>query len=104
MVRTLREEATSLEKSEFLRQLLPMQSGNNHDNVISLIGVALDAPTYLAVLEFCQGDLKTFLCNARGLCYNDQGISRTCLLKNHGIDYFQVILAVTILLADFKVV
>ena len=70
MVQTLREEASSVEKSEFLRQLLPMQSENNHDNIISLIGVALLAPPYLAVLEFCEGDLKTFLCNARGLIYN----------------------------------
>ena len=69
MVQTLREEATQIEKAEFLRQLLPMQSvTNGHENIVSLIGVSLDEPPYLAILEFCgnAGDLKTFLINATG--------------------------------------
>ena len=69
MVQTLREEATQIEKAEFLRQLLPMQSvTDGHENIVSLIGVSLDEPPYLAILEFCgnAGDLKTFLINATG--------------------------------------
>jgi hypothetical protein len=69
MVQTLRDEASQLEKTEFLRQLLPMQSvANGHENIVSLIGVSVDEPPYLAILEFCgtAGDLKTFLINATG--------------------------------------
>ena len=67
-MQTLREEATQMEKSKFTRQLLPMQSDKRHDNIISLIGVSLNAPPFLALLEFCGvGDLKTFLNNATGI-------------------------------------
>jgi len=66
-VRTLREEATQAEKSKFMRHLLPIQSDKRHENVVSLVGVSLNAPPFLAVLEFCGvGDLKTFLQNATG--------------------------------------
>ena len=74
MVQTLREEATQIEKAEFLRQLLPMQSvTNGHENIVSLIGVSLDEPPYLAILEFCgnAGDLKTFLINATGYYFQN---------------------------------
>ena len=67
-MQTLREEATQIEKSEFTRQLLPMQSDIRHENIVSLIGVSLNAPPFLALLEFCGvGDLKSFLYNATGM-------------------------------------
>ena len=70
-MRTLREEATQAEKSKFMSHLLPIQSDKRHENVVSLVGVSLNAPPFLAVLEFCGvGDLKTFLQNATGIDYH----------------------------------
>ena len=79
-----------MEKSKFTRQLLPMQSDKRHDNIVSLIGVSLNAPPFLALLEFCGvGDLKTFLNNATGIWYT---INLTSLSELAGL--FQISLII----------
>ena len=44
------------------------EDGHGHENVLRLIGVALDLPPFLALMEFCEaGDLKSFLRNSKGM-------------------------------------
>ena len=76
IVKILREEASSLERKQFIEESLKWSRGlnddedngnNGHENVLRLIGVALDLPPFLALMEFCEsGDLKTFLRNSEG--------------------------------------
>ena len=76
IVKILREEASSLESKQFIEESLKWSRGlnddedngnNGHENVLRLIGVALDLPPFLALMEFCEsGDLKTFLRNSEG--------------------------------------
>ena len=67
VVQVLKEESTALERRQFVEQSLKSSRVNDHENVLSLIGVSLDLPPLLALIEFCEvGDLKTFMFNSRG--------------------------------------
>ena len=72
VVQILREEASSLDRKIFIDESLKWSRGNDedghgHENVLRLIGVALDLPPFLALMEFCEaGDLKSFLRNSKG--------------------------------------
>ena len=73
VVQILREEASSLDRQVFIDESLKWSRGSNdedghgHENVLRLIGVALDLPPFLALMEFCEaGDLKSFLRNYKG--------------------------------------
>jgi hypothetical protein len=66
-VQMLREEATLDERRRFLDQSLRVARSGGHENVLRMVGVAVDIPPLLAVYEHCHvGDLKTFLINGKG--------------------------------------
>ena len=94
IVKILREEASSLERKQFIEESLKWSRGlnddedngnNGHENVLRLIGVALDLPPFLALMEFCEsGDLKTFLRNSKGTYITTRRFSlSTYLVLSH---------------------
>ena len=66
----LKEESSILEKRQFVDQTLKWSRVNRHENVVALIGVSMDLPPFLAIMESTASNLKTFLLNSRGKYVN----------------------------------
>ena len=71
-VQVLREEADAEDRERFLKKGLSWQRRGNHPNIVSLVGMVIDRPPWVTVLDTGGGssdlgDLKTFLLNASGI-------------------------------------
>ncbi|XP_043118667.1 proto-oncogene tyrosine-protein kinase ROS isoform X2 [Puntigrus tetrazona] len=79
-VKTLRQDATDYEKTEFLKEAYLM-SQFNHPNILRLLGVCLlNEPHYL-ILELMEGgDLRSYLRGARPAANHKERLNLTSLL------------------------
>lgn len=66
-VKMLKNNARREDKTEFLREAGTMLTLGDHENLVKMVGVAVQQAPWLAVLEFCQyGDLRDVVKTALG--------------------------------------
>lgn len=66
VVKKLKNPATDAEKQQFLKDIQHIKTLEQHENLLSMLGLCTDVDPFIAILEYCtQGNLKTYLIRHR---------------------------------------